>query len=181
MANKGQSFATLFQGPDAEKSACGVGFIVHSKGHESRDLLMKAQVMSSRMEHRGACSCDNLTGDGAGVMTSIPHKLFQRKVQQEANITLPPKGQYATGLIFLDEETAPIGQERFESCASKIGLKVLAWIHPPTDPSCLGSVALSSQPFIKQVFVVRDNQNNTNDQVNLSPSIDFEEQVFYLR
>lgn len=140
---------------------------------------MKAQVMSSRMEHRGACSCDNLTGDGAGVMTSIPHKLFQRKVQQEANITLPNKGHYATGLIFLDEATAPLGQERFEQCANKIGLKVLTWLHPPTDPSCLGSVALSSQPFIKQVFVVRDD-NASPDHVKLS-SVDFEEQVFYLR
>lgn len=34
--------------------------------------------MLNRMEHRGACGCDDETGDGAGVMTGIPYELFEQ-------------------------------------------------------------------------------------------------------
>jgi hypothetical protein len=30
------------------------------------------------MEHRGACSADNDSGDGAGLMTQIPWKLIKK-------------------------------------------------------------------------------------------------------
>lgn len=32
------------------------------------------------MKHRGACACDNDTGDGAGVLSSIPHDLYVREM-----------------------------------------------------------------------------------------------------
>lgn len=32
------------------------------------------------MEHRGACSSDNVSGDGAGLMTKIPWELFKAEV-----------------------------------------------------------------------------------------------------
>lgn len=31
------------------------------------------------MNHRGACACDNDTGDGAGVLTAIPHELYKKE------------------------------------------------------------------------------------------------------
>lgn len=31
------------------------------------------------MNHRGACACDNDTGDGAGVLSAIPHDLFKKE------------------------------------------------------------------------------------------------------
>lgn len=61
-----------------EREACGVGFIANIDGHTSHQLLLDARTISSRMEHRGACSCDNLTGDGAGILTSIPHNLYHK-------------------------------------------------------------------------------------------------------
>ena len=41
-------------------------------------VLRDAETMLRRMEHRGACGCDNDSGDGAGVMTGIPHKLYTK-------------------------------------------------------------------------------------------------------
>jgi glutamate synthase (NADH) len=32
------------------------------------------------MYHRGACACDNDTGDGAGVLTAIPHTLYAKEL-----------------------------------------------------------------------------------------------------
>lgn len=31
------------------------------------------------MNHRGACACDNDTGDGAGVLSAIPHELYKEE------------------------------------------------------------------------------------------------------
>jgi glutamate synthase domain-containing protein 1 len=59
-----------------EKDACGVGFIVSIDGETSNKILLDAKTMLVRMGHRGACGCDNNTGDGAGVLTSIPHSFF---------------------------------------------------------------------------------------------------------
>lgn len=39
-------------------------------------IVRDAERLAQRMNHRGACACDNDTGDGAGVLTSIPHALF---------------------------------------------------------------------------------------------------------
>lgn len=39
-------------------------------------MVRDAQTLSARMEHRGACACDNLTGDGAGIVVSIPHEFY---------------------------------------------------------------------------------------------------------
>lgn len=184
-ADTDKGLKTLYPGRDAEKSACGVGFICHARGLASNDLLLKSQVMSSRMEHRGACSCDNLTGDGAGVMTSIPHKLLARKLSQcNPEIELPAPGSYATGLVFLDEATADQAQSFFAHCASRLRLRVLTWIRPPTDPTCLGAVALGSQPLIKQVFLLPDSQEagNIEDEICFTKaSVTFEEKIFFLR
>lgn len=32
--------------------------------------------MLERMAHRGACGCEENTGDGAGILVSIPHEYF---------------------------------------------------------------------------------------------------------
>ncbi len=32
------------------------------------------------MVHRGACACDNDTGDGAGVLSAIPHEMYAKEL-----------------------------------------------------------------------------------------------------
>ena len=64
--------------PALEKDACGVGYVVSINGVASHKVLEDAKMMLLRMNHRGACSCDNDTGDGAGVTTAIPRQLFSK-------------------------------------------------------------------------------------------------------
>lgn len=33
------------------------------------------------MNHRGACACDNDTGDGAGVLCAIPHDYYANEIR----------------------------------------------------------------------------------------------------
>lgn len=139
--------------PSLEKEACGVGFIVSIDGIPSHKVLRDAHTVSHRMEHRGACACDNDTGDGAGVMTAIPHGLYYEAVKQQHNIEIPFPGRYATGIFFLDQQSAHTCEQLFTELAEDLQLQVLCWRNVPTDNSQLGSVAKGSEPYIQQVFV----------------------------
>ena len=48
--------------------------------NNSLQILRDAQTLAERMYHRGACACDNDTGDGAGVLTAIPHHLYTKEL-----------------------------------------------------------------------------------------------------
>jgi len=44
-------------------------------------ILRDAEKLSMRMNHRGACACDNDTGDGAGVLSAIPHEFYREQIK----------------------------------------------------------------------------------------------------
>jgi hypothetical protein len=79
------------------------------------------------MTHRGATGSDERDGDGAGVMSAIPHELFSVAAQEEHGLQLPPPGQYAAGNIYLnpDERIRSDCKSTFEKLAvSFISLSV---------------------------------------------------------
>lgn len=43
-------------------------------------LLPQALTALGCMEHRGACSADDISGDGAGIMTKIPWALLKQEM-----------------------------------------------------------------------------------------------------
>ncbi|XP_018022904.1 glutamate synthase [NADH] isoform X2 [Hyalella azteca] len=139
--------------PSYETAACGVGFVVNIDGESSPKIIRDAERLASRMKHRGACGCDNDTGDGAGVMVAMPHS-FYRSILKEADLELPAPGRYATGIFFLEESSVVESQGQFENLATAHGLKVLHWRRVPVDSSVLGKVAKSTEPLQMQVFVI---------------------------
>ena len=56
----------------AERGAYGVGFIAILRNIPSHSIIQDALTTLGCMEHRGGCSVDNNSGDGAGIMTRIP-------------------------------------------------------------------------------------------------------------
>src|SRR5215471_6943007 len=66
-----------------EKDSCGVGFVCHIKGEASHKILSDARHLLCAMTHRGATGADSRDGDGAGVMTAIPHKLLKREAESD--------------------------------------------------------------------------------------------------
>ncbi|TGZ69158.1 hypothetical protein CRM22_003887 [Opisthorchis felineus] len=139
--------------PNEEHAACGVGFVVNTRGCRSNSILQEAQTMLKRMDHRGACACDENTGDGAGVMTSIPFELYSR-FAGEANKELPPVGHFATGLIFVHNVTAEETMEKFAGLAEECGLQILFWRMAEVDHNAVGDVARSREPAVVQIFLV---------------------------
>ena len=40
--------------------------------------MLDAYHINSRMDHRGGCGFEENTGDGAGILTALPHAYFQK-------------------------------------------------------------------------------------------------------
>ena len=58
--------------PKLERDACGVGFVANIFGKESNWILEQSLKGLDCMEHRGGCGGDGDSGDGAGILCSIP-------------------------------------------------------------------------------------------------------------
>ncbi|MFW6336277.1 MAG: glutamate synthase central domain-containing protein, partial [Phycisphaeraceae bacterium] len=143
--------------PVNEKDACGVGFIADLKGRKSHRIVTDALEMLHRMDHRGACGCEANTGDGAGIMTGLPHDLLRKVAQRDMGIELPEPGKFAAGNVFLpiDTEDQRACLERVEAIVAEQGQELLGWRDLPTDPdgADVGSVARSTMPAMKQLFI----------------------------
>jgi glutamate synthase (ferredoxin) len=137
-----------------ERDACGVGFIASQQGQASHEIVQKALHGLTCVEHRGACSADQDSGDGAGMMTAIPWELFSPWFEAQDQ-TLPPAGITGVGMIFLptDPEGAAQTKKIVEIIAQEEKLKVLGWREVPVYPDCLGRQARENQPRIEQVFL----------------------------
>ena len=139
--------------PAFEHDACGIGFVVHIKGQRSHQIVKQALTVLENLDHRGACGCEENTGDGAGILMQIPHGFLQA-VCAETGIQLDP-GQYGVGMIFLppDTEQRQVCQERIEAVVRAEGQEVLGWRDVPTNNSDLGNAAKACEPVIRQVFI----------------------------
>jgi glutamate synthase (ferredoxin) len=72
-----------------------------SRNEASHDVVKQALDACSCMEHRGASSADNISGDGAGVMTAIPWELFSSSaVNHQAVKNLDGSIATAVGMMF---------------------------------------------------------------------------------
>ncbi|HPX27939.1 MAG TPA: hypothetical protein PLG87_14125, partial [Treponemataceae bacterium] len=85
--------------PLFEHDSCGTGFICSIKGEKTHRMVLDALEMLSRMTHRGATGADPESGDGAGILTQLPHE-FLKKTALEKGITLGSEGSYGCGMLF---------------------------------------------------------------------------------
>ena len=74
--------------PAFEHDSCGVGFIAHVKGQRSHQILVDASTMLCHVDHRGARGSEINTGDGAGILTALPHRFLERIAREELKATL---------------------------------------------------------------------------------------------
>lgn len=104
----------------AERDACGVGYIASLRNEASHKIVKDALTSLGCMEHRGGCGADNDSGDGAGVMTSIPWGLIKKWFKEQ-------------GLPEFDETHSGVGQvflprDETAAAAAKAGM---VRKHPP--------------------------------------------------
>jgi glutamate synthase (NADPH/NADH) large chain len=140
-----------------EKDSCGVGFVAHIKGQASHQIMLDAYHINSRMDHRGGCGFEKNTGDGAGILTALPHDFF-RGVAQKASIgELPSNGLFSVGNIFLprNRQERAFCQEAIARVIEEEGQQFLGWRAVPvnSERANVGPAARSARPHIEQLFV----------------------------
>ena len=142
--------------PQNEHDACGLGFVVQLKRPASHDIVKKGLEILRRLAHRGAAGSDPLSGDGAGILTQVPHAYFER-VMAKVGVDLPLAGDYGVGQLFLSRDPSTRSEQMrlVEETIRYHNQKVIGWRQVPIEPSAVGPVAQQSMPLMMQVFVGR--------------------------
>src|SRR3954451_21308038 len=103
-------YAPLYRA-DYERDSCGVGLVVDILGRPSRDIVERALGGLVNLTHRGGVGADERTGDGAGVLTQIPHSLFAPDLARLGAGELLA-GEYGVAMCFLPRDTEAAGAAR---------------------------------------------------------------------
>ena len=151
-----QSGASLYD-PANEHDACGVGMVAKISGQRSNEILRIGLRSICSLMHRGALDADARTGDGAGISTQIPYKLFKPVVEKLGH-QLYRDSDLGVGVMYLpgDNEYAKARAKAItEEVIAKRGLCFFGWREVPTNKQILGTKALMTLPDIEQVLVGR--------------------------
>ena len=135
---------------------CGFGLVAHLDNKPSHQNLEDAITSLERMMHRGAIAADGKSGDGSGLLLSMPDT-FMRKICLKDGIDLPE--QYAVAMIFTRDKNEDLAV--FEEFCKKNDLKVVTKRAVPVNTNALGQQALDTLPDIFQVFVVANSLVST--------------------
>ena len=137
--------------PSSEHDACGVGMVTTLNKRPERKIIDDAIEVLVNLNHRGAVGAEENTGDGAGILMSMPDEFMRATT----GVELPEAGHYAAGIAFLDRDIATSGQQEqaIASIVREEGLEVLAWRVVPTNPDGLGLQALASMPSFKTLVI----------------------------
>ncbi|HEU4481244.1 MAG TPA: glutamate synthase central domain-containing protein, partial [Actinomycetota bacterium] len=134
----------MYDPVQAEKDACGIGFVADVKGRPSRTIVDAALDALCRVKHRGAVAADALTGDGAGVLLPIGAPLVREDVDRDR-----------AGIAMIFTEPGSGHRALVEEACRAEGIELVTWRSVPVDPSALGDAARASQPSIEQAVLLR--------------------------
>ena len=137
--------------PRFEHDACGVGAVVDIKGKKSHEIVDRALSVLEHLAHRGASGAEEDSGDGAGILVQIPHRLYESFAQKEG-IALAAAGTYLSGLVFHSAEAKEATRAEIDKIAASEGLVTHWWRDVPVDDSDLGDTARATLPLMSQVF-----------------------------
>ncbi|GIT99645.1 glutamate synthase large subunit [Sulfurovum sp. TSL6] len=129
------------------KDNCGFGLLASIDNTPSHKNLEDAITSLSRMMHRGAIAADGKTGDGSGLLLSLPKSFFNKEAAADG-VVLPET--YAVAMVFSNNKT---DFDVINRVCENNDLKVLYTRTVPVDTNALGEQALASLPMMKQVFV----------------------------
>ncbi len=137
--------------PAAEHDACGIGMVATLNRRDERRIIDEAIQVLVNLDHRGAVGAEPNTGDGAGIMMSMPDEFMRASL----DVDLPSMGHYLAGLAFLDRDPARASEQEqaIAAIAAEEGLEVLAWRVVPANPDGLGLQALSSMPLFRTLVL----------------------------
>ncbi len=129
------------------KDNCGFGLLASIDNTPSHRNVEDAIKSLERMMHRGAIAADGKSGDGSGLLFSMPHRFFQ-KIATQLGFSLPKL--YGVAMVFYKD---PKSIEIFKEICAKNDLKILGVREVPVNEEALGELAKETMPNIMQIFV----------------------------
>nr|WDB00029.1 glutamate synthase [Cyanidium sp. THAL103] len=151
-----------------EKDSCGVGFVASLDALSSHYIISKALEALALMEHRGACSSDKESGDGAGILTDIPWKIIHSWMCEKNELFSYADfkfDNFGVAMIFF-----PQNFRDFELLQKIIGhvfqfynFEIVGWRKVPFVKEVLGELSLKNQPRILQLVVNSKNKLLSGD------------------
>ncbi|MEM7251541.1 MAG: glutamate synthase large subunit [Pseudomonadota bacterium] len=150
--------------PRNEHDSCGVGFVADIKNRRSHDIVKQGLEILANVTHRGAVGADPMAGDGAGILTQIPHDFFVSEARANG-FALPEEGAYGVAITFLPQrpESREICEAVFRRFIEAEGQSVLGWRDVPTNNEFLGISVKPDEPVIRQLFVGRSAECESQD------------------
>ena len=106
-----------------------------SRGSAPAQIIDDADRILRHMDpSRCACGCEANTGDGAGILTGLPHEFLQNAAQADLGVKLPEPGLYGVGNIFLPTDRRAAGhcKETVNRLVAEQGQRLLGWRPLPT-------------------------------------------------
>jgi glutamate synthase (NADPH/NADH) large chain len=136
-----------------EHENCGIGFVAHLKGKKSHSIIKQGLDILTNMTHRGAEGADSKTGDGAGVLIQVPRDFYLIQ-----GYSLPPAGQFGTGLIFFPQDTSDASkcQEILVNIIREEGVNLIGFREVPRNNSVIGEISRAAEPEILQILLGAD-------------------------
>ncbi len=152
----GESAPAGLYDPANDHDSCGIGLIVKIDGRPLHSIVENGLKILINLEHRGATGGDKSTGDGAGMLLQLPDAFF-RRIMNTGLITLPSQNDYATAMVFMpaNKDCARLCKNAFETAVNNGGMSIISWREVPVNDTCLGNLAKSTMPSIKQCFIKR--------------------------
>ena len=138
----------------AQHDACGVGLVCAIDGAPRREVVELAIKALKAVWHRGAVDADGKTGDGAGILVSVPQDFFADQVRRTGHELRP--GPVAVGQIFLprtDLGAQEMARTIVESEVLRFGFYIYGWRQVPVDTSVIGEKANAARPEIEQIML----------------------------
>lgn len=152
--------------PEFEHDNCGTGFVAHAKAQKSHSIVKDALEVLNRMNHRGGAGADPDTGDGAGILTQIPHGFFRKSV----DFKLPDEGMYSVAQVFLsrDAEKRTSSEKLISEAIQNCGHTLLGIRSVPLNLHACGNGARISAPWVSQFFIGYDGQSKDDASLNVA-------------
>ncbi|MDP3853036.1 MAG: glutamate synthase large subunit, partial [Phenylobacterium sp.] len=154
LANREKLIEGHAYNPADERDACGVGLVCALDGQPRREVVELAIRALKSVWHRGAIDADGKTGDGAGILLSVPQDFFADQAARIGQRVRP--GPIAVGQVFLprnDLGAQEAARTIVEAEALRFGFYIYGWRQVPVDTSVIGEKANATRPEIEQIML----------------------------
>src|SRR6516162_8487429 len=126
-----------------DHDACGTGFIAQLGGPASHDIVGYALEALERLSHRGGVDADGASGDGAGLLASLPSAFFRARASED-KIALDEL--FGVGMLFLTPTRLADARSAITDAIGRSKLRLVGWRRVPTNANSLGQRAFETMP-----------------------------------